>query len=46
MLSSNYATRSKRLGGGQLEESDLARFSKFLWFPIEGLEKDILDFFG
>ena len=26
------------------EESDLARFNKFLGFPIEGLEKDILDF--
>ena len=26
------------------EESDLARFSKFLGFSTEGLEKDILDF--
>ncbi|RVW57234.1 hypothetical protein CK203_099691 [Vitis vinifera] len=26
------------------EESDLARFNKYLGFPIEGLEKDILDF--
>ena len=26
------------------EESDLARFKKFLGFPIEGLEKDILEF--
>ena len=26
------------------EESDLAKFSKFLGFPTEGLEKDILDF--
>ena len=26
---------------GSYEESDLARFSKFLGFPTEGLEKDI-----
>ena len=26
------------------EESDLARFSKFLGFSTEGLEKDILEF--
>ena len=29
---------------GSWEESDLARFKKFLGFPIEGLEKDILEF--
>ena len=26
------------------EESDMAKFSKFLGFSIEGLEKDISDF--
>ena len=28
-----------------MEENDLAKFSKFLGFPTEGLEKYILDFF-
>ncbi|RVX23795.1 LINE-1 reverse transcriptase-like [Vitis vinifera] len=31
-------------GGAQLGESDLAKFSKFLGFSTEGLEKDIMDF--
>ena len=30
--------------GGNWEESGLARFSKFLGFPTEGLEKEILNF--
>ena len=29
---------------GNWEESDLARFSKFLGFSTEGLEKDIFEF--
>ena len=41
--------RSMRQGGrgweeASWEESDLARFSKFLGFSTEGLEKDILEF--
>ncbi|RVW32118.1 hypothetical protein CK203_080548 [Vitis vinifera] len=32
------------MGGERWEESDLARFSQFLGFSTEGLEKDILEF--
>ena len=44
---SSIRTKPKEARGWEevtWEESDLARFSKFLGFPTEGLEKDILDF--
>ncbi|KAJ9676450.1 hypothetical protein PVL29_025131 [Vitis rotundifolia] len=42
---STCASRCKRLGEASWGESELAKFSKFLRFPTEGLEKDIADFF-